>query len=79
MSLEPSYYTFNGESVTMYSMTGKPSEARVASATCRWRNLSSSSIPASNTNPTYGFNNKIITCIDRIIGNKLSKMTRVLE
>lgn len=37
----------------MYSMRGKPSEALAASATCKWRIRSSSSIPASNTKPIY--------------------------
>ena len=44
--------TFKGESVTIYSKTGNPREALAASATCKWRRRSSSSIPASRTNPT---------------------------
>ena len=40
------------EHVTMYSTTGKPREALVASATCKWRSRRSSSIPESNTKPT---------------------------
>ncbi len=44
--------TWRGVSVTVYSNTGRPSVARAASATCRCRSCSSSSMPASKTSPT---------------------------